>query len=352
MEAKTYRYFPVAFWLAVGVVLAAAYVSLPNPSGKIENIIIRACFAVFDTISSFLLSLFILKKVIPYYSENKSVVKSILLFLLSVVFFITIRFSVSYYFMQRHFNDRIWADDFLWGRIIINNLIYDNLMLMVLLPSSYSGIRFIAGWYGSQAKIQKLENEKIKSELDFLKAQVNPHFLFNTLNAVYFSIDEQNKKGREILFNFSEMLRYQLYECAGSDVVPLTKELAYIQQYIDIERIRRDNRYFISFKNEVLSSFEIAPLLLLPFVENSFKHVSNYIVEENKIEISAWQEDESFCFRVTNTYSDGRTIEKDNAGIGLRNVKRRLELLYRGNYSLKTHQSTGVYDTLLRINLT
>lgn len=350
METTAFKRLPFIFWITVGMVLMIAYVSIPNPSGKVENIVIRASFAIFDTTSSFLLSLFILKRIVPFYSRKKSISASILMFIAAVAIVITIRFSVSYYFMQRHFSEKILSDGFLLARIIISNLIYDNFMLMILLPLSYSGLRFMTEWYLSQTRIQKLENEKVKAELDFLKAQVNPHFLFNTLNAVYFTIDEGNKKGREILFDFSEMMRYQLYEC-NDDTVSISKELDYLEHYVDIERIRRDQRYNITFNNQVKTDFDIAPLLLLPFVENAFKHVSNFIGIENSILFEAYEADGFFCFTVKNTINPNKKDRNGNAGIGLKNVERRLNLLYPGKHSLTQKETSCEYEALLKINL-
>lgn len=327
-----------------------AYVSIPNPSGKVENVVIRASFAIFDTINSFLLSLFILKRIVPFYFKKRNIGLCVLLFIAAVALVIAIRFSIGYYFMQRHFSERVLADSFLRARIVINNLIYDNFMLMILLPLSYSGLRFMAEWYTSQTKIQKLENEKVKAELNFLKAQVNPHFLFNTLNAVYFTIDEKNKRGREILFNFSEMMRYQLYAC-NDDTVPIAKELDYLEHYVDIERIRRDQRYSISFNNQVETDFKIAPLLLLPFVENAFKHVSNFIENVNLVSIHAYEAEGQLCFQVKNTLNLNKKAIKGNAGIGLKNAERRLNLLYPDKHSLVFNNHQGEYNVLLKLSM-
>jgi sensor histidine kinase YesM len=142
-------------------------------------------------------------------------------------------------------------------------------------------------WFFQRELLRNIQLEKLSTELDYLKSQINPHFVFNTLNTIYFQIDKSNTSAKETLLKFSELLRYQLYEC-NTDKVLLDREIAYLQNYIDLQRIRKDEEnYQIEFNIDILSTdILIAPLLLIPFVENAFKHISHHTTQINRIVIS------------------------------------------------------------------
>ena len=205
-------------------------------------------------------------------------------------------------------------------------------------------------WYIQRKRLQQIEIEKLNTELEYLKSQINPHFVFNSINTIFFQIDKQNITARETLSRFSEMLRYQLYECNGKDI-PIEKELTYLQNYIELQRLRKDDNYIIHFaSDEAVKNFSIAPLLMIVFVENAFKHVSNYSDRNNEISISLQRHDFVFTMKVTNT-KDSHVNGKAVGGIGLRNVKRRLDLLYNGSHTLHIQDNPGTYSVELSIGL-
>src|SRR4051794_37463310 len=178
----------------------------------------------------------------------------------------------------------------------------------------------------NQQYVQSIEREKAKSELNFLKAQMNPHFLFNSLNSIYGYIDKNNKTARNILLQFSEMLRYQLYDC-NADRISILKEIAYLRNYVLLQQYRKEENLIVQFNiDDPLEEFEIAPLLLVVFIENAFKYVSNFEERENKIIISLLYKKSKLNFSVFNTAE--KRESNLNGGIGLKNVKRRLEILY------------------------
>jgi two-component system LytT family sensor kinase len=205
-------------------------------------------------------------------------------------------------------------------------------------------------WYIQRKRLQQIEIEKLNTELEYLKSQINPHFVFNSINTIFFQIDKHNTTARETLSRFSEMLRYQLYECNGRDI-PIEKELIYLQNYIELQRLRKDDNYIITFRSdEGVKNFNIAPLLMIVFVENAFKHVSNYSDRNNEISIVLERSDTIFTMKVVNTkdfHVNGKTV----GGIGLRNVKRRLDLLYNGSHTLHIQDSPGMYSVELSIGL-
>jgi two-component system LytT family sensor kinase len=201
----------------------------------------------------------------------------------------------------------------------------------------------------NQRYIQLIEKEKAVNELNFLKAQINPHFLFNSLNSIYGYIDKNNKTARNILLQFSEMLRYQLYEC-NADRVSISKEIAYLRNYVLLQQYRKEENLIVQFyTDDPLEECEIAPLLLVVFIENAFKYVSNFENGENKIIIALRNKKNKLNFSVFNT-AEHRT-DNLNGGIGLKNVKRRLEILYSNRHNLTISKETGSFEVQLQINL-
>ena len=194
-----------------------------------------------------------------------------------------------------------------------------------------------------------MEVEKLSTELEYLKAQINPHFVFNSINTIYFQIDKQNSSARESLSAFSEMLRYQLYECNGKEI-PIEKEIVYLKNYVSLQRMRKDENYAISFVvEENVKDVVISPLLFIPFVENAFKHVSHH-AHKNEVRIKIGKEDNTVKFYVFNT-KESKTIAEDHKGIGLRNVKRRLELLYNDRHELVIDDRADSYEVHLSLRI-
>jgi LytS/YehU family sensor histidine kinase len=192
--------------------------------------------------------------------------------------------------------------------------------------------------------------EKAEAELNFLKSQINPHFLFNSLNAVYFLIDKSNSEARESLHKFSDMLRYQLYELNGARI-PIEREVGYLRDYVDMQKLRKDEQYSVEFTSSVqVKGFSIEPLLLVPFVENAFKHISHHPHKNNFVKLSLDRVNGHFIFKTENSKENIKT-PGEHGGIGLANVKRRLELLYPGRYSLNINDENELYKVELILKL-
>jgi LytS/YehU family sensor histidine kinase len=204
----------------------------------------------------------------------------------------------------------------------------------------------------TRRQLELIEKERVKSELDFLKAQINPHALFNSLNTVYGHIEKNNQSARNILLQFSELLRYQLYDC-GVEKVALGQEIDYIKNYVAFQRLRNDEKLIVQTCIENTNTgLPIAPLLLIILIENAFKFVSNSSDKENKICIHIKTEGNLLKSTFSNTIDFNPDNTTDNSsGIGIRNLKRRLELLYFKKYELKTNISDNSYETKLNIDL-
>ncbi len=229
--------------------------------------------------------------------------------------------------------------------------IYDNFIPHVLLVSTGAAFKILSDYARAQRRIGEMAKEKAEAELHFLKQQTNPHFLFNSLNSVYFLIDKKNEEARNALHGFSEMLRYQLYECNGEKIA-VEKEMDYLNDYVNLQRLRKGTNFQITFtRTENIKKFLIEPLLLIPFVENSFKHLSHFDKEDNEVHIDVSREKNLMLFKVSNTTNYNGTTKNETGGIGLINVKRRLELLYPGKHTLKISEEECWYKVYLEIKI-
>jgi hypothetical protein len=232
------------------------------------------------------------------------------------------------------------------------NLIYGSFLLVFFTTAAGGAIKFFSDHYKIQNKLEQIIQEKSDTELKFLKSQLNPHFIFNCLNSIYFLIDKENTEARNYLGKFSEMLRYQLYDC-NVEKIDISQEVKYLQNYVATQKLRRDSNYKISFNvDSNLSDVKIAPLVMIPFVENAFKHVSNHLDRDNLIDIHLTRNNGSLLFEVNNTKDSAEIKEFQNVGgIGLTNVCRRLELIYPGRYNLDIDESPEKYSVKLQIEI-
>jgi hypothetical protein len=203
-----------------------------------------------------------------------------------------------------------------------------------------------------QKYIDAIEKEKIQNELDFLRAQFNPHFLFNSINSIYGNINKSNSTAREMLLTFSEMLRYQLYEC-NTAMISIDKEINYIQNYVTLQQIRKPENLSVQlYVSDDVKGIPIAPLIFIAFVENCFKYISNYENKLNEVKISLTRNNNQIVFKTFNTKENinGRKM-MDHGGIGIANVKRRLELLYPAKHQLTVQSSDDSFEVVLNLEL-
>ena len=221
----------------------------------------------------------------------------------------------------------------IWTRIISNGLSnFPVLALTVLIKMMFDA-------NAREKKLRKIEKEKFTAEMGLLKAQINPHFFFNTLNSLYALALARSKKSAEVVLRLSDLMRYMLYE-ASANVVSLKDEITYLENYISIEQMRFADRLDLSFQySGDIAGKSISPLLLLPFIENSFKHgiedSSGWITIDLKVESN------SLYLKVENSYT--LPVKPKKTGLGLANVKRRLELAYSGKHELNFSQNDESY---------
>lgn len=206
-------------------------------------------------------------------------------------------------------------------------------------------------YYKNQQKFLKLNEQKKTAELSALKNQLNPHFLFNTLNNLYTLSLQKSDNAPEVISVLSEILDYMLYRC-NEKYVSLGKEIELIENYITLEKLRYGKRAKVSFNKSVNEMVKIAPLILLTFIENAFKHGVSQEINEGEIDISLSSEANGILFTIKNTIPNSSPVkENSNSSIGLLNVKKQLELLYPNSHELVIDHNEHHYSVRLKLTI-
>jgi hypothetical protein len=241
---------------------------------------------------------------------------------------------------QNHYFYWFWSD-----------LVFGSYFLIAFIATTGCSIRLAFDRVVAGRKVETLEREKIQAELNTLKDQINPHFLFNALNTIYYQIDKSNVAARKTLEQFSSLLRYQLYECDPKEV-PVELEAQFLLNYIAVQQQRFDGTCNIKCEGlSAVKGFNIPPYILSPLIENCFKHVSRFDVCNNFIHISCHCKNDWFCLETQNSTSDN--ITHSEGGIGLNNVRRRLALSYpEHNYDLAIEDHDQIFKLLLKLKIT
>jgi sensor histidine kinase YesM len=212
-------------------------------------------------------------------------------------------------------------------------------------------VKLVKRWWQKEKETEQLANEKTKAELQLLKAQVHPHFLFNTLNNIYFFTLSMSPQAPEMIKKLTGMLHYILNEC-NQPSVALEKELKMIYDYIDLEKIRYGEQMEMTIEtNGSFHNKMIAPLLLIPFVENSFKHGTSKMIRHPWIKLSINIEDNELYFLLINSKPVAGELTNQNGNIGLKNVRKRLQLLYPVAHELNIISEPESFTVFLKIKL-
>ncbi len=280
---------------------------------------------------------------IPRFLSQKNFMTYVLLLLAMVAVFTPIKVLMLY----------ITYDEVDPQEFLIMNQQYIFLLLFLIAGGS-TVIKIISDWQRHQRDRKELETQRMQSEIKFLKSQINPHFLFNTLNSLYALTLKKSDKAPEIVIKLSEMMRYMLYEC-NERRVPLQKEVNYIQNYLDMERLRQSGHADISFRVEgQVTDQTIAPLIFIPFLENSFKHGLNQQISEGYVHVIMKVLGNKLLLRICNSKAGKapQPIDKPSGGIGLANVQRRLNLLYPLQYKLDIEENDTEHVVELSLDLT
>jgi len=228
-------------------------------------------------------------------------------------------------------------------------LIFVKFLLVGLVSTGY---KVTSDWLSLQNEKRELESQNLQSELKFLKSQINPHFFFNTLNNLYALTLKKSDLAPEIVLRLSEMMRYMLYESNEKEVT-LDKEIKYVMNYIELEKLRQGEKFQVNFNlNGQPNGKKIAPLMFIPFLENSFKHGLDTQINSGYVNIEMNLNDDSVELDIENSKPATPLPAKEKSGgIGLENVKRRLKLLYPEKHQLDITDEADSYKVNLNIQL-
>lgn len=338
MKNKQHQYIigQMLFWIAFYAFQVFSNYKLVDFNQNIINSLVYSilvCGLVYLNVQYLIPKFFLTKKYVVYF-----------------FWALTITFIVGYLYYFFENTDR---DEFFFDNLFIENefltqtdFIYPFVEFLVII-GAISSI-FIA-FQQNQVREQliKTEKENINSQLEVLKSQTNPHFLFNVLNSIHFLIYKNQDKASETLLKLSDLLRYQLYE-TNTTVVPLQNELKHINNYIDLELMRiGKNITFTSNLNEEHSNITIPPFLLLPLIENAFKHSAN--VSDRFIDFYIKIYENKLIFKTKN--SIGKESAQKSGGLGLTNLKHRLALLYPQKHTFLVEKTDKEFTTRLKIYL-
>lgn len=262
---------------------------------------------------------------------------------------------------------------------IVTLLIYRVLEVYIIYPFTYQGIRPAGNYFNAvsflfglmdlgfvsgtaiaikvislqliaKEKEKLLIKDKLETELKFLKNQTNPHFLFNTLNNIYALARKKSDSTADVVMKLSKILRFMLYE-SGKEHITVGEEVKLIEDYIDLEKLRYNERLNIVFKKVISNESQIvSPLLLLPFVENAFKHGASENRFNSFIHIELHMNDEQLQFSIENNKDADKMKQENCESIGLVNIRRQLELLY-GDYNMKVENTKDSFKVILHVNL-
>ncbi len=229
----------------------------------------------------------------------------------------------------------------------------NNYFLILTITGFAAVIKFFRHWYQKDQSNQQLMHENATAELQFLKSQIHPHFLFNTLNNLYALTLKQSNKATEVVDKLSNLLKYMLHEC-NNPLIGLEREIEMLKNYIELEKLRYGNRLKVNFEVEGdIISKKTAPLLMLPFLENAFKHGSSGLTGIAQINMNIVVYENELAFYIINNFMGNKNPDSGNlGGFGLKNVEKRLQLLFGFKYSLKIKREKNTFMVEMKLPLT
>jgi two-component system LytT family sensor kinase len=323
------------YWSLLVWRLYAGY--YPKAEANYQKAYVNSCvgcivgFIIFYIVHSFIFPYFIQK------SKPVTNAVSLILFFFILLFMVGLPLITVYSEQYQHGKYSVNMSGLLW-----------NLVSFTILALFVKGF---TTWALEVDYKRQLEKSNLESNLALLKARINPHFLFNTLNNIDVLIEKDPTVASTYLKKLSDILRFTLYE-SPSATIPLSKEADYISQYIALQQIRTSNADFVKFSFEPgVNDLQVAPMLFIPFIENAFKYCTNKKIK-NAIVISISASQSKVIFSCSNAYdADAMITYEESSGLGLDLIKSRLELLYPKNYQLHIDKSTDRFNVDLTITL-
>lgn len=343
----------IGVWIVYLILLTWFFMNFHNLGDSVtKSIVIVSIHAIV-----FYLNLLVL---LPVYLERKQYFLYFIFVLGIIVFVIALLDIIDKLFDIREIEEdirmrggpprgrgqgRIFIRHFEYGRMIMNGII---VVVVLFISTIY---RNISEGRKREQREAVLKNKILEAETSFLKSQMNPHFLFNTLNNIYSLSIVKSDRTADAIHRLSEMLRYVLYE-SDEKFVKLEKEIKYIKAYIELQLLKDEDIKNVSVEiDNIDNDLLIAPMILIPFVENSFKHSKIEDTEKGWIKINIRTASKQLTFSIENSIPEIKQSKDAGKGVGLSNTKRRLELLYPGKHTLNIIDTEDKFSVQLKINL-
>lgn len=340
-------YKHILFWIVVFLFYTT---SASDRFDTTEEVIFTYFFHV---IFQIIIAYAILNFIVPIYKKNKNLLYVIASLTLLFFFINSLYVSIRMFFLEPAYPSCYKAFFERYGYLTFGQRIFNWKHMFITLPLFYLQPLFFLialQFYEKQQKISKISEQKKALELKALKNQLNPHFLFNTLNNLYLLTVEKSDKAPEVIEKLSGILDYILY---GTDdtFVSLKKEIQLIENYLSLEQIRYEDRVEITFDKKVNGNYKIAPLILLTFIENAFKHGVKNELEIAKVSLSLTTENDHIIFKLSNSKPKLKTItvKKAKKNIGLKNIEHQLNLIYPNSHTLNIKDNDNLYTVTLSL---
>ena len=337
MKRNWQIFWHIVFWIVM--VSFLLYIARTNTKLSLNDLLVIFLVYPLINIGLFYLNFLVL---IPKFLDKKRYGAYALAIVVTLIVFGFAKYGVALIFKQ-YVLMRVKAQVVGFGSYFLST-IFTSLVFLFL----STALKFTTDWFLNERIQRDLENQRLSAELAFLKSQINPHFLFNSLNSIYSLAYQKSDTTPEAILKLSEIMRYMLYE-SNDNKVDLAKELQYLQNYIDLQKIRFGDKAFVDFKIiGQVGNQKIVPLILIAFMENAFKHgVANDPSTPIILRINL--DGKQLHFYMENKK---HLLNRDTeGGIGLNNVTRRLNLLYPGKYSLTIKDETDIYTCELSLVL-
>jgi two-component system LytT family sensor kinase len=317
------------------------------PTADFWRALSNECYSVFPKI---LFVLLIVEIAMPLLFFKKRKALFIFTYLFSILFFAFIQRLIDNYIIIAFYLTEWKSEPLLSAPVYLYNVI--KLQFVVTIPLAIKLVYYLAE---EKNRVQSILSEKLQAELFSLRNQFHPHFLFNVLNSLYSRILSKSDDSADIVLKISDFLRYSVYE-VNTKYIPLEKEIEYLKNYISLQQLRFDDRLELSFStNDITENQVIEPFLILPFIENSFKYCLDDANSKAWITFSITASEEWLVIKIENSlpsaFSKNKNTENTYGGVGIANVKRRLELLYPNKHILTIKNEVDSFFVSLKIKI-
>jgi sensor histidine kinase YesM len=337
--------FIVFFWCMLGITIFAQLIEdFGILSSIYQMILILSCSSFLaHFLSDVMLPNALRENKMQLFAIQGVIVVLILSFCLALIY--TIFSNASLKMRLYHDEGSMSTLEFLWARF------YGSIPAAILINGTACGLRFYQEHNVIEKNHAQLQQVHLEAQIKILQDQINPHLMFNVLNHIHILMQSNVKLASVLLVQFSDILRYQLYEC-NKEFVSLYLEIKYLKDLVAVEKIRWGDELEVQSKwNIEDGQLQIVPLLLVPLIENAFKHVSRLPNQKGYVHLSCEQDNKQLIFKIENSYTEQYKIQSKSQGLGLANVQKRLKIQYPDRHDLKTEKTDSDFTVTLALDL-